>query len=144
MIQKTNKNILVVILTIFAVCCFFSACSEKTNSEVNDDNNNVQVESAIIDILNNTKVNSSFAPTIGNMVVKVFNTYTITWVPIDNSESQFKVSISGEYNPNPDIPNLSQNGTITYSVDINTKECYLTSDPNNLESTFLIYIVNDY
>lgn len=100
------------------------------------------IESKIYEVLNTTKVNPNFAPTIGAMIQKVFYSYDITYEPYQDSLVRYSVTVSGDYCPNPDIQNLSMNGSITYLVDIDNGDCAVFSDPKNIAATFLVFIVN--
>lgn len=102
-----------------------------------------QTQQQIINILNKTKFDPSFAPTIGQLVTAAFFDYTIDISPYNSeSKTRYLVKISGEYCPNPEIPYLSQQGSITYLVDTEKGTCTLQSDPNNLSATFYVYIFN--
>ena len=100
----------------------------------------VDVEGAILDILDNTQVHSMFAPTIGNMIVAVFHNFEITYEAKQGDTSSYYVTIEGSYSPHPDYPNMSLQGKIVYFVNIERGSCQLYSDPNSLNAIFLTYI----
>ncbi len=96
----------------------------------------------ILNILDTTKVNPTFSPTIGQMVVEVFHSFEINYEKIPGTESQYHVTISGEFYPNPDIPYLIMEGEIMYRVTVSTGRCVLIADPNDVEAAFLTHMFN--
>lgn len=103
-----------------------------------------EIEQQILDILNTTKVDSMWAPTIGQMVKRVFFYYNIEYFPHEDYDTIFEVVITGSYCPVPDMRNLSMDGSITYLIGTETKKCMLFKDPNQLTATFMLFIVNSF
>lgn len=97
-------------------------------------------EEEILNILDSTKVDPMFSPTVGQMIVKVFHTFDITYEKIPGTETEYHVTISGEFCPNPDIPYMTMEGAIKYRVTVSTGRCVLISDINNVEAAFLAHI----
>lgn len=120
------------------------ALAEESSRQaaVSESIRNEEIKDKILDVLNSTKVDSNFSPTIGNMVIAVIKDYQITYVPVGNSKTLYRVTIKGEYSPNPDLPYLSYSSYIIYTIDIEKSTCELYSDPDNLEGIFLVYIVH--
>ncbi len=103
-----------------------------------------EVERRIYEILDSTNVVESFAPTIGQMVVTVFSNFEITYELQADTTDTYRVSISGDYYPNPEIPYLIMSGTMVYRINIESGTCVLVSDPNNIEATFAAYIFDSF
>ncbi len=133
----------VMVIFIGVICLSISGCNIAKNKEINEQlekfQKEAEIELKIYDVLNNTQVDPMFAPTIGKMVVIVFHNFDITWEEY-NCDTIYKVTISGNYCPNPDLPDLSMNGSITYLVDIKNDNCEVLYDHNNLTGTFLVFI----
>lgn len=64
------------------------------------------------------------------------------WNREATSDNIYYVDISGTYLPNPEVPQYTLTGEITYAVDIENKTCKISSDPYDIESTLLVYVVN--
>ena len=101
-----------------------------------------EVQDEIIAILDSTRVNPSFTPTIGDMVVEVFYSFDIIFEKEQSESSVYYVTISGEYAPSPNSPYITLSGSITYKVDLETRKCLVKSDPANITATFISYIVS--
>ena len=128
-----RQAVKIILLLVMVLSSFsFAGCTSK----------NAKTQQEIFSVLNSTRVNPNFSQTIGAMVPRVFHKYDITWEPYQDLESAYYVKISGSYCPNPDIPNLSMNGSITYLVNTSSRSCMIISDPNNISATFLVFIVN--
>ena len=143
-------KILCLVLTAI-ICILIPACRPNKSEKIAEISiaasaaqalKDAAIEQEIISIIDSTKVHPMWAPTIGNVIVEVFYNYEIVWKPYNDSEKYYEVSIGGDYCPNPDIKNLSYNGTITYLVDIETKECLLFDDPSNISAAFMLFIIN--
>ena len=116
--------------------------SEIHNSQMTED----EIADLINEILSTTPACEGWAPTISKMVNTVFFDYEWTFEPYSSSgeimDGLYVVEITGNYCPNPDIPNLSQNGTIRYFVNIDSEKVSIHSDPHGISSTFMVYILN--
>ncbi len=108
-------------------------------SQSSDGSEEIPVDE-ILNILDSTKVDTMFSPTVGQMIVKVFHTFDITYEKIPGTETEYHVTISGEFCPNPDIPYLTMEGEVMYRVNIASGRCVLVSDINNVEAAFLAHI----
>ncbi len=137
------KMLVVFLVGIFSVSLI--GCNIEANREAKEQEKKAQenavIENKIYEVLNKTQVDPMFAPTIGNMVMIVFHNFDIKWGKY-KSTSHYEVEISGNYCPNPDMPNLSMKGSITYLVDIEKNSCIVLYDYNNLTGTFLVFILN--
>lgn len=105
---------------------------------------NLEIQRQILDILNSTRVDPMWVPTIGQMVKRVFFYYNIEYFPHEDYDTIFEVVITGSYCPVPDLRNLSMDGSITYLIGTETKTCMLFKDPNQLTATFMLFIVNSF
>lgn len=111
----------------------------STDSEINTTQS---VEEAIMDVLYHTRVHEDYITTIGEAIDTVFFDYTLDYNLKSGTETMYNVEIFGSYNPNPEMPALAFDGSISYAVDIEANTCVLTYDSNNITGTFLVYIVN--
>lgn len=132
--KQSNRIVTAFLAVIMCVAMVSCAGGEATKDEA--------IAEQVVSVLNNTRVHSSYAPTIGAMVVAVFYEYDLKWEAYQNSETQYKVTISGSYCPNPEVPNMALDGYITYVVDINSGSCRVLNDPNNISATFLLFIIS--
>lgn len=139
------KKVIVFILALLMVTSF-TACENESNDTVESSSEETQelsVEEQITRILNITKVDSNFQQTIGQMIPTVFYNYEIEYHSIYDPELNiYLVIVSGNYNPSPEIANLSANGYVRFLVDLDSDYCEVNSDPDFIMGTFLAYIVN--
>jgi len=125
----------VILLLFVPVLC---GCAEKKAAA-----KQAKIESTIIDIMNDTKFNPSYSPTVGEMIATVFTDYEIAIKQVENTEATYIVTVTGDYVPNPDVAFYVQSGLISYTVNIEKNTCQLRSDPNNIQgATFLLYVFN--
>jgi len=145
--MKRLKKSLAVALA-FLLCLSFAGCSgEGKNTDAAQDQqvqeeNSAEIENQINQLLSETPACEGWAPSIAEMVNTVFHNYQWSFEPYAHNEEVYVVEISGSYSPNPDLPNLSQEGTIRYFVNPETGEVKLYTDPDGISSVFMIYIVN--
>lgn len=138
------RKIIAFILALLMVMSFTACESESgdTGESLSEETEELSVEEQIIRILNITKVNSSFQQTIGQMIPTVFYNYEIEYYPYMIDQNQYIVIISGDYNPSPEIANLSANGSVRFILDLDSDYCEVNYDPDFIMGTFLAYIVN--
>ena len=96
----------------------------------------------ILMILDSTPVVEGFGGTIGQAVSAAFTQYDVKYELIEGSTSTYKVTISGTYMPNPEIPQYTLNGSISYTVDIKNRTCNIRVGNSDIESILMVYAVN--
>lgn len=146
--MRKRKN-LIFMLLLLMLCLSFSGCTSRENAETGtmmetqiQKNDTEQMEKRIGEILGKTPACEGWAPSIAEMINTVFHTYQWTFEPYKIDEEFYVVKFTGTYSPNPDLPNLSQSGTISYFVNPETEEVKLYTDPDGISSVFLVYILN--
>lgn len=139
----------IITLLIFVLCISFVGCSNYTNTQTDipeesgqvHEDNSAMIEARINEILKNLPACEGWAPSVAGMINKVFHQYNWTYEPYENNENWYVVTFTGTYCPNPSIPNLAEQGTISYLVNIETGEAGLHEDPNGISDIFIIYII---
>lgn len=148
--MKKKRKLTALLLSALLVLGFaFAGCSNtETDIEAEpttaQDGITPEIEQQVNEIIADTPACPGWAPSIGQMVNAVFHDYSWSVTPYGSGEdtSEYLVKIRGTYSPTPEMPNISQPGMIQYYVNLETKEVRIYSDPDNLYSVFLIYIVN--
>ena len=145
-VRKMSKGKIILIavfaiLIIIVIACAVGGSNENNKGTSNITQNQEQVEQKIYDILNNTPVTDGYNTTIGVAVNTAFVDYSVNYEEWGNDKT-FNVDISGTYLPNPEISQYTQNGEITYLIDIEKGSCTVKSDPDDIQSTLLVYVVN--
>ena len=145
-VRKMSKGKIILIavfaiLIIIVIACAVGGSNKNNKGTSNITQNQEQVEQKIYDILNNTPVTDGYNTTIGVAVNTAFVDYSVNSEEWGNDKT-FNVDISGTYLPNPEISQYTQNGEITYLIDIEKGSCTVKSDPYDIQSTLLVYVVN--
>lgn len=144
-IKKMSKEKLILIIAIPIWIIIIIACAigggDDSKGTSNVTQNSEEVEQTIYDILNNTSVTDGYNTTIGAAVNNAFINYSVDYEEWENDKT-FNVDISGTYIPNPEVPQYTQSGEITYLIDIEKGSCTIKSDPYDIQSVLLVYVVN--
>ncbi len=139
------RKIIAFILALLMVTSF-TACESWSGDAVesfSEETQGLSVEAQINRILNITKVDPNFQQTIGQMIPTVFYNFEIEYHSIYDPELNiYLVIVSGDYNPSPEIANLSANGSVRFLVGLDSDYCEVNYDPDFIMGTFLAYIVN--
>lgn len=99
-------------------------------------------EEAIIELLEWTPAIDGFALTLAEAINGTFHNYEWSFEPFEDAADCYIVTFTGYYSPNPrDLPQLSQNGSISWYVDISRNSISLYSDPNDISSAFILLAI---
>lgn len=140
--MKRLTKIILIFLTAI-LCLTVSACGNGSKSKAGQSGDSrAVIGEQIEDVLADTPACDGWAPSVVEMINTVFHSYSWDFEVYEDSKTSYIVKFTGSYSPNPDIPNLSQEGSISYLVDVESGEASVFSDPYDLSSTFMVYIVN--
>lgn len=139
----------IIVITILSVCITLASCANSTGGageealgdEQTKTTDSAYVENQISTALANTPAWDGWAPSVAEMINTVFHSYEWKFESYQDSKTNYIAEFSGTYSPNPNIPNLSQSGSISYLVNIETGQVQTYSDPNRISSVFMVYIV---
>ena len=115
--------------------------TEKNNTKKSDD---TDVEQQIYDVLNSTPAVDGYYTSVGTALNAVFSDYSVSFKQW-GGETSYNVTISGTYCPNPEVPQYTNSGTITYVVDIESGYCQAREDDiygYGIDDVIKVYVVN--
>lgn len=115
-----------------------SGASIENNGNLND----TEIEQQLLSILNTTPLTDGYSTTIGMAMNAAFVDYDVTYKLATGFEHTYNVTFSGTYYPNPEVPQYTNTGSITYSVNLETGDCFAKSDFGGIEDVLLAYAVN--
>lgn len=141
-VWKKVAIVLGIIIALSVIGNVFGNVSSNRDASSSTTSNAEAEKKAVLNVINQTKVDSKFAPTYGRMIVVVFHKYDITINK--KSENNYEVIVKGDYCPNPDVPNLSYSGSMIFRVNTEKNTCKLVSDGSGIKNTMLAFIVNGY
>lgn len=99
-------------------------------------------EEKIIELLEWTPAIDGFALSLAEAINGTFHKYDWSFEPYTGGEDCYIVTFTGYYSPNPrDLPQLSQNGSISWYVDLAQNTISLHSDPNDISSAFILLAI---
>lgn len=140
--MKRLTKIILIFLTAI-ICLSISACGSNSKSQTGQSGDSrAVIGEKIEDVLADTPACDGWAPSVVEMINTVFHSYSWDFEVYEDSKTSYIVKFTGSYSPNPDISNLSQEGSISYLVDVESGEASVFSDPYDINSTFMVYIVN--
>ena len=112
--------------------------TEKNNTKKSDD---TDVEQQIYDVLNSTPAVDGYYTSVGTALNAVFSDYSVSFKQW-GGETSYNVTISGTYCPNPEVPQYTDSGAITYVVDIESGYCQARDDIYGIDDVIKVYVVN--
>lgn len=137
-----RKVTVITLLTVAVILLTFAGCgSNKSTAKKSETYNETaaQIES----VLQKVPAEEGWAPSIAEMINTAFHRYEWSYVPYEDSETKYIVTFSGSFCPYPASPQTARDGSISYLVDIVAEEATVYDDPDHIESTFLVYILDD-
>lgn len=145
---------LIVMLLICIIPFSLVACVNYENAEENaqqktieettksQEDNSQMIAARINDVLSDVPACEGWAPSVAGMINMVFHNYDWTFEQYEENENSYVVTFDGTYCPNPVIPELAEEGTISYLVNLETGEAELYGDPDGISSIFILYVLN--
>lgn len=137
--MKTTAKLFAILMAL-VLCVSLAGCGQSAKEKAAGEQ--AGIEQKINEILSDTPACDGWAPSVVQMINTVFQKYEWEFERKPGTENEYIVKFTGTYSPNPDLPNIAQNGSISYIVNIQSNTAYIYSDPNGLKSTFLVYIVS--
>ncbi|MBR4744707.1 MAG: hypothetical protein IK082_11060 [Oscillospiraceae bacterium] len=89
-----------------------------------------EIGDRIAEILNQTPLHEASRTSIGRMIARVFDDYTLSFK--HQSGSVYDATISGDFVPIADIPYYTLHGSITYRIDIERGTCEMIDNPDDV------------
>ena len=109
--------------------------SANTNMGENDTDDDIYA------ILFATPLVDGYSTSVGTALYAVFNGgCTVTITPQENGHT-YVLKASGTYWPNPDVPQYSEKGEISYTVDVEKGTCSVRSDAYRIQDVMISYVV---
>lgn len=117
----------------------YNTVSEKVPEETGPSED--EIRRAVAEVIDSTPQYAEWsAVSIGRMITRVFDDYTLEVKPVEGSV--YNATISGTYVPIADMPNYLLQGAITYRVDIEARTCVIVNDPDNINGILTSYVFN--
>ncbi len=117
----------------------YNTVSEKVPEETGPSED--EIRRAVAEVIDSTPQYAEWsAVSIGRMITRVFDDYTLEVEPVGGSV--YNATISGTYVPIADMPNYLLQGAITYRVDIEARTCVVVNDPDNINGILTSYVFN--
>ena len=87
-------------------------------SEIKSDDLN-----AMNELIHSTPVTSGYSSSFGTVILKLFLDFDITYQVSNLNDSVYIVKYTGNYMPNPDVPEYVERGSISFKIDIDANTC---------------------
>ena len=144
-----RKTVAVTVIS-FAFVCTLCACGNSNENGKSGELSemkriDVDTENEISTILGQTNVEESFPVSIYTVMEKIFYNYDKKITAVD--ENTYNVTFSGEFKMEPDETKENRmfvnEGSITFSVDLNNKTCKKSSTEGSINNA-LMHLREDY
>lgn len=140
--------VIVIIVIVIAASGGGDSHTEKnnTNVDLSEKYDDTDVEQQIYDVLNSTPAVDGYYTSVGTALNAVFSDYSVSFKQW-GGETSYNVTISGTYCPNPEVPQYTDSGEITYLVDIESGYCQARDAIYgdgicSIEDVIKVYVVN--
>lgn len=113
--------------------------AEESERLAREEAEKAAVKEKIADILNYTPAIQGWALSYGSAIANTFHYYDWDIEEYSGGADCYIATFTGSYSPNPrDIPNLSQNGSLSLLVDLSSGAVSVYSDPNGISDAFIL------
>lgn len=112
---------------------------KDTADEQNQAKARLENKNTALQLFSNIRLWDISSETVGSLIPIVFKDYTTSVEPEGDSDTVFLVTVSGTYFPNTDVPQYTEEGSMTCRIDVEN-QTYEITHGQNVKSAMETYV----